>query len=186
MPFKSKKQRTYLAINEPDVYKKFKKEETMMYGKPIKKAKGGAAKGEAEKARKKSRKAAPKPIGTLKQGQTKLAGAQMAGGRPKKKPQKRTEEMARMLGRVSSDIKRMEDKEKRDKFGTGLSDNRRGDPLDKVSNPSGRMLNKGPRLKPGRNVKGEVTKRPMGGKVYKVDNSGQDLVQKMYGGKIKK
>ena len=40
MPFKSKKQRTYLAINEPDVYKKFKKEETMMYGKPIKKAKG--------------------------------------------------------------------------------------------------------------------------------------------------
>jgi hypothetical protein len=33
---------------------------------------------------------------------------------------------------------------------------------------------------------GKVTKRPMGGKVYKVDNSGQDLVQKMYGGKIKK
>ncbi len=28
--------------------------------------------------------------------------------------------------------------------------------------------------------------RKMGGKVYKVDNSGQDLVQKMYGGKIKK
>ena len=37
MPFKSKKQRTYLAINEPDVYKKFKKEETMMYSKPMKK-----------------------------------------------------------------------------------------------------------------------------------------------------
>jgi len=37
VPFKSKKQRTYLAINEPDVYKKFKKEETMMYGKPMKK-----------------------------------------------------------------------------------------------------------------------------------------------------
>lgn len=33
---------------------------------------------------------------------------------------------------------------------------------------------------------GKVTKRPMGGKVYKVDNSGQNLVQKMYGGKIKK
>ena len=29
MPFKSKKQKTYLAINEPDVYKKFKKEEVM-------------------------------------------------------------------------------------------------------------------------------------------------------------
>ena len=29
-------------------------------------------------------------------------------------------------------------------------------------------------------------KRPMGGKVYKVDNSGQNLVNKMYGGKIKK
>jgi hypothetical protein len=165
VPFKSKKQRTYLAINEPDVYKKFKKEETMMYGKPIKKAKGGAA-----KARKKSRKAAPKPIGTLKQGKAKLAGAQMAGGTPKTKPQKRTEEMARMLGRVSSDIKRMEDKKKRDKFGIGLPDYRRTDPLNKVPNPSGKFLNK----------------RPMGGKVYKVDNSGQDLVQKMYGGKIKK
>ena len=33
---------------------------------------------------------------------------------------------------------------------------------------------------------GAITKRPMGGKVYKVDNSGQDLVQRMYGGKIKK
>lgn len=32
----------------------------------------------------------------------------------------------------------------------------------------------------------KITKRPMGGKVYKVDNSGQNLVQKMYGGKIKK
>ena len=37
MPFKSKKQKTYLAINEPDVYKKFKKEEQNMYGKPMKK-----------------------------------------------------------------------------------------------------------------------------------------------------
>ncbi len=33
---------------------------------------------------------------------------------------------------------------------------------------------------------GAITKRPMGGKVYKVDNSGQNLVQRMYGGKIKK
>ena len=42
MPFKSKKQKTYLAINEPDVYKKFKKEETMMYGnKMSKKMYGG-------------------------------------------------------------------------------------------------------------------------------------------------
>ena len=51
MPFKSAKQKTYLAINEPDVYKKFKKEEKMMYankmskkmygGKVEKKAMGG-------------------------------------------------------------------------------------------------------------------------------------------------
>ena len=41
MPFKSTKQKTYLAINEPDVYKKFKKEEKMMYDKPIKKKDGG-------------------------------------------------------------------------------------------------------------------------------------------------
>ena len=37
-----------------------------------------------------------------------------------------------------------------------------------------------------RNMGGKVTKRPMGGKVYKVDNSGQMMVQRMYGGKIKK
>ena len=39
MPFKSKKQKTYLAINEPEVYKKFKKEENMY--KVKKRAKGG-------------------------------------------------------------------------------------------------------------------------------------------------
>ena len=37
-----------------------------------------------------------------------------------------------------------------------------------------------------RKIGGKVIKRPMGGKVYKVDNSGQMMVQKMYGGKIKK
>jgi hypothetical protein len=30
----------------------------------------------------------------------------------------------------------------------------------------------------------KTTKRPMGGKVYKVDNSGQQMVAKQYGGKI--
>ena len=39
MPFKSDKQKTYLAINEPEVYKKFKKEENMY--KVKKRAKGG-------------------------------------------------------------------------------------------------------------------------------------------------
>ena len=37
----------------------------------------------------------------------------------------------------------------------------------------------------GGKVYKNIVKKPMGGKVYKVDNSGQDLVQKMYGGKIK-
>jgi hypothetical protein len=37
VPFKSTKQKTYLAINEPDVYKKFKKEEKMMYGNKMSK-----------------------------------------------------------------------------------------------------------------------------------------------------
>ena len=32
----------------------------------------------------------------------------------------------------------------------------------------------------------KIQKRPMGGKVYKVDNAGQNLINKMYGGKIKK
>lgn len=78
MPFKSKKQKTYLAINEPDVYKKFKKEEQNMYGNKM---------------------------------------------------------MKRPMG--------------------------------------------------GKVYKNTVN-RPMGGKVYKVDNKGQNLVNKMYGGKIKK
>jgi biotin carboxyl carrier protein len=42
VPFKSKKQKTYLAINEPEVYKKFKKEEQNMYGKKmVKRPMGG-------------------------------------------------------------------------------------------------------------------------------------------------
>ena len=39
MPFKSKKQRTYLQINKPKVYKKWKKEENMY--KIKKRSKGG-------------------------------------------------------------------------------------------------------------------------------------------------
>ena len=39
----------------------------------------------------------------------------------------------------------------------------------------------GGRLKDGTR---KITKRPMGGKVYKVDNSGQQMVAKQYGGKI--
>jgi hypothetical protein len=101
VPFKSKKQKTYLAINEPDVYKKFKKEETMMYGKPMKKKDGG-----------------------------------------------------KLKNKIKDSYKLMDDDYKK----------RMKDPLKGI----------------------KVTKRPMGGKVYKVDNSGQDLVQKMYGGKIKK
>ena len=116
MPFKSKKQKTYLAINEPDVYKKFKKEETMMYGKPMKKKDGG-------KLYKKSKEdfddKAKTPKRTKKLMKPKLKGLKPSG----------------LMGAVQS---------------------------------------------------GRFTKRPMGGKVYKVDNSGQNLVQKMYGGKIKK
>ena len=41
MPFKSKKQKTYLAINEPEVYKKFKKEENMYGNKMMKRPMGG-------------------------------------------------------------------------------------------------------------------------------------------------
>mgnify|MGYP003112703724 CR=1 FL=1 len=35
-----------------------------------------------------------------------------------------------------------------------------------------------------RKMGGKVIKKPMGGKVYKVDNSGQQMVAKQYGGKI--
>ena len=37
----------------------------------------------------------------------------------------------------------------------------------------------------GGKVYKDTVKRPMGGKVYKVDNTGQMMVQKMYGGKVK-
>ena len=124
MPFKSKKQRTYLAINEPDVYKKFKKEETMMYGKPMKKEHGG-------KLYKKSKKDFDDEVRSGDGGKT----------------SKRT-------------MKSKSRKVKKQMPSPGLM---------------------GPVASGGR-----VTKRPMGGKVYKVDNSGQNLVQKMYGGKIKK
>ena len=115
MPFKSTKQKTYLAINEPDVYKKFKKEEKMMYGKPMKKKHGGGL-------YKKNKKEIKEMLS-------------------EKKPKK------------SKKVKK---------------------PM-----PFGLM---GITKKMG----GKVTKRPMGGKVYKVDNSGQMMVQRMYGGKIKK
>ena len=35
MPFKSTKQKKYLAINKPNVYKKFKKEEQNMHSKKM-------------------------------------------------------------------------------------------------------------------------------------------------------
>ena len=41
------------------------------------------------------------------------------------------------------------------------------------------------RKKQGLQHGGKLTKRPMGGKVYKVDNSGQQMVAKQYGGKVK-
>ena len=108
MPFKSTKQKTYLAINEPDVYKKFKKEEKMMYDKPIKKKDGGGL-------YKKSKKEIKERLSEKK---------------PKKSKSK------------------------------------------KVMKPM---------LSPG--LMGPT--RKMGGKVYKVDNSGQMMVQRMYGGKVK-
>ena len=36
----------------------------------------------------------------------------------------------------------------------------------------------------GGKVYKDTVKRPMGGKVYKVDNAGQMMVQRMYGGKL--
>ena len=36
----------------------------------------------------------------------------------------------------------------------------------------------------GGKVYKNIVKKPMGGKVYKVDNSGQQMVAKQYGGKI--
>ena len=120
MPFKSKKQKTYLAINEPEVYKKFKKEETMMYGKPMKKEHGG-------KLYKKRRKDFD-DIGE--------SGKGGKNAKRTKKPMK---------------------------------------PKLKGLKPSGLM---------GAVQSGRFTKKPMGGKVYKVDNSGQQMVAKQYGGKI--
>ena len=91
MPFKSKKQKTYLAINEPDVYKKFKKEETMMYGKPMKKERGGKLYKESKedfddkaKTPKRTKKLMkPKLKGLKPSG---LMGAVPAGGKVHKRP----------------------------------------------------------------------------------------------------
>ena len=51
-------------------------------------------------------------------------------------------------------------------------------------NKSEKVMKPMPSSKRTKKSRRKVTKRPMGGKVYKVDNSGQMMVQKMYGGKL--
>ena len=144
MPFKSKKQRTYLAINEPDVYKKFKKEETM-----TKKIYPSA--GPSKKERKKFQKESDKR--KRKKAAIKMGNLDAAAER-----NRMIQEQARapFKGKDRQDFL----------FGKGLK-----------RTEAQRKMNKYNRDK--------IMSRPMGGKVYKVDNSGQQMVAKQYGGKVK-
>ena len=76
MPFKSKKQRTYLAINEPDVYKKFKKEEVMNKRKG-----GGIYKKKTKTKREKDDFSLPKKHRTPREGYGKYVTRRAHGGK---------------------------------------------------------------------------------------------------------
>ena len=152
MPFKSKKQRTYLAINEPDVYKKFKKEETMTKrknaGKIIVKNKDGTV-NKKETARVKYNNEWLKSeikrdmFGRAKKNQTGLKDLALKGFR---------KVMSVVPGTIGKEGKRQ------------MQIKRIADKVAKYE---------------------RAKKKSMGGKVYKVDNSGQQMVAKQYGGKIK-
>ena len=128
MPFKSKKQKTYLAINEPEVYKKFKKEDQNM----------DDAIANYKKAKKEHEKKLEREMAK------------------KTKSQKRIEPETKYLPGIRSGI---------------------GSKVSPPARPGKAIVG---RLKKG----SKTTKRPIGGKVYKVDNKGQQLVAKQYGGKI--
>ena len=152
MPFKSKKQKTYLAINEPDVYKKFKKEETMTKrknaGKIIVKNKDGTV-NKKETARVKYNNEWLKSeikrdmFGRAKKNQTGLKDLALKGFR---------KVMSVVPGTIGKEGKRQ------------MQIKRIADKVAKYE---------------------RATKKNMGGKVYKVNNSGQQLVAKQYGGKVK-
>ncbi len=76
MPFKSKKQKTYLAINEPDVYKKFKKEEVMNKNKG-----GGIYKKKSKSKYKKDDFELPKKHRTPRGGYGKYVTGRAHGGK---------------------------------------------------------------------------------------------------------
>jgi len=139
VPFKSTKQKTYLAINEPEVYKKFKKEEQNMYGKKmVKRPMGGKV----------YKNIVKKPMG----------GKVHKVDNREKDQEKKMQYMTKSQKRIEPKLKYLP--------GIGA----------KVSPPVGR-LKKGSKTT-------KRSKRSMGGKVYKVDNSGQQMVAKQYGGKI--
>ena len=154
MPFKSTKQKTYLAINKPKVYKKFKKEETM-----IKRKNSGKVKIEVKNK-----------DGTIN-----------------KKETARLKENARLL----------ELERKKDMSGKPRKKRITEIPRDAIIQGTRKIMSIMPgavgregekQLMLNRMAKEvdrqKMTNKNMGGKVYKVDNSGQQLVAKQYGGKI--
>ncbi len=118
MPFKSTKQKTYLAINEPEVYKKFKKEEQNM--------------------------------------DDAIANYKKAKKEKEKNQEKKMQYMTKSKKPIEPEIKY----------------------LPGIGSKGGNVHKKALRRKMFK------SKKSMGGKVYKVDNSGQQLVAKQYGGKI--
>jgi hypothetical protein len=172
VPFKSKKQRTYLAINEPEVYKKFKKEEQNMYGKPMKKKSGGKIKkyGKTNKFKKHWTGA-----NVPKLNKSGKAALQMGD----------TEAILEMKN-LARDIVKAKDNKSLDKAINKQRKSLVSFEEMKEKSPEGKKINY--KRKINRSMGGKVykniVKKPMGGKVYKVDNKGQQLVAKQYGGKI--
>ena len=181
MPFKSKKQKTYLAINEPDVYKKFKKEETM-----TKKNYPSAdmTKKEKEKFKKESdkrkRKKAAIKMGDIETAVERNRMIQEQARAPFKGKDRQDSLFFKGLKRT--EVQRKMNKERNKPMEKKMLSEKK--PKKSKSKKVMKPMPSPGLMGPTRKMGGKVTKRPMGGKVYKVDNAGQMMVQRMYGGKL--
>ena len=195
MPVKSKKQRTYLAINEPEVYKKFKKEEVMNKNKG-----GGIYKKKPKPKYKRGDFSLPKKHRTPRGGYGKYDTPS------KKKVKKERKDLLEGL----KEVEKLEEALStlpvptpgRTPQGGTPSLRPRGTPYGEPPPIEERRTTpywaKGPRtiaIKKGGKVDISRSSKKSGGRKGahkktakyggKVDNSGQHLVAKQYGGKVK-
>ena len=183
MPFKSKKQKTYLAINEPEVYKKFKKEEVMNKNKG-----GGIYKKKSKSKYKKDDFTLPKKHRTPRRGYGKyVTSSKKEGGGMNKDLREGLKEVEKLEEALSTLPIPPTLGPRRTPQGTTP-------PLRPRQTPYGGLrtaIKKGGKVDISRSSKGKhkyrkgIYKTKTAKYGGKVDNSGQYLVAKQYGGKVK-